>query len=243
MKKIKYVCKVCGKPYESYKETSYCCSIPCRRKYNNFDVICGTCGKPFSVYRSRYEKVMSGEVSGFYCSKACFDMAQTTRVKKICEYCGKEYDIVNCFKDIQKYCSRECYEKSRKEKSADYSITRFLRSNTQGWCNRKIAEVGKCIISGRKDGLSLHHIRGFNLLVKETLKILNIPCQTKIDELDDSEKKTLLNTFLIVQDKYPVAVINVDIHNMFHDEYGRGDNTEQQWDEFVNKHRNDFKIA
>ena len=278
MKKIKYVCKVCGKPYESYKETSYCCSIPCRRKYNNYDVVCETCGKPFSVYKSRYEKVMSGELGGFYCSKACFDVAQTKRVKKICEYCGKEYEIGNCFKDIQKYCSRECYEKYRYEHAKSYQrkicpycneefittrskqifcsneckfkytrtedseISRYIRKNNHGWRNKVIDKKDyKCELTGRTDNLIVHHVRSFNLVLDEVLKEFNIKADDNMSNYDDAFLKQVLYRFREIQNKYPVVLIHEDIHKLFHHEYGYGYNTEEQWNEFVERHKNEFK--
>ena len=35
-------------------------------------------------------------------------------ITKICKYCGKEFQIINCRKDTAKYCSKECANDSRK---------------------------------------------------------------------------------------------------------------------------------
>lgn len=242
MKKIKYVCKVCGKPYESYKETSKYCSRPCRKKDNNFDVVCGTCGKPFSVYRSRYEKVMSGEIGGFYCSRECADISNITASINTCQYCGKQFRIFNCFKDVQKYCSMECYREYKHSNAEDYSMTRFVRSNMKTWKDNEIVIRGqRCELTGETKNLTLHHIRSFNLLLKETLDILGLDVHTKTNELSEDVLQKILDIFKEVQNKYPTIVITTDIHKLFHHEYGYGYNTEEQWNEFVERHKNEFK--
>lgn len=45
----------------------------------------------------------------------------------------------------------------------------------------------------------------------------------------------------MIQNKYPTIVITIDIHKLFHHEYGYGYNTEEQWNEFVERHKNEFK--
>lgn len=117
MPKKKFECKNCGKEYFSYKENSKFCSKECKKEYNNIDYRCDNCGKNVIIYRSRYDSLLSGKQKNIFCSKKCADEFQTTKVTKICEYCGKEYEIGNCFKDIQRFCSRKCYDKWNKEKS------------------------------------------------------------------------------------------------------------------------------
>lgn len=112
-KKIEYKCTTCGKTYYSYKLRSKFCSTECRNKYNRINYNCDYCGKDMIAIRSNYDKLLSGEKQGLYCSRKCVTDSQNKQVTKICEYCGKEYKIGNAFKDVQKYCSRDCYEQSR----------------------------------------------------------------------------------------------------------------------------------
>lgn len=116
MKRIKYTYKCCGKEYFSYKEKSNYCSRECRIKDNTYYHECKYCKRMFRVVKSVHEKYIQDGSKGVFCSKECADKAQITKVKKICEECGKEYFIVNYFADTQKYCSRECYNIVRAKK-------------------------------------------------------------------------------------------------------------------------------
>ena len=110
MPKHYYVCKQCGITYISYKEKSDYCSLDCRKvaspkiMYN-----CDYCGEEFRIPPNRLNRLQSGKVKHLYCSRECADKGQITQATNVCEWCGKEYQICNSFKDIQKFCSRECY--------------------------------------------------------------------------------------------------------------------------------------
>lgn len=103
-------CKQCGKLYFTYKTKSEYCSLDCKKlardglKYN-----CDYCGKEFKITPSRLQKHLDGEVKHLYCSKECVTKGQTKKVINVCEWCGKEYEICNAFKDVQKFCSVDCY--------------------------------------------------------------------------------------------------------------------------------------
>lgn len=111
----KYICLNCNKEYVSRKNSSKFCSLECKHQYNRVNYNCDYCNKPMIIYRNKYEKLLSGERKGIYCSKECADKAHTHRVINICMCCGKEYEICRAFGDIQKFCSREClYEYKNK---------------------------------------------------------------------------------------------------------------------------------
>lgn len=105
-----YICKNCGKKYISYKDKSDYCSLDCRKAarpqimYN-----CDYCGTEFRIKQNQLNKLQSGKTKHLYCCRECADRGQTTKATNICEWCGKEYQICNAFKDIQRFCSRECY--------------------------------------------------------------------------------------------------------------------------------------
>ena len=106
-----FKCKNCGKEYYSKKKTSKYCSIGCRRADKNVEMVCDYCGKNFLVGNGEYRFKKDRGQKGFFCSKECADKAKITSKTNVCEYCHKEYTIFNCFSDIQKFCSRECYRK------------------------------------------------------------------------------------------------------------------------------------
>lgn len=116
MTKTKYICKCCGIEYFSYKEKSNYCSHECRIKDNMRYLDCEYCGTSIKVSRQIYDNYKNGIKKHIYCSKGCSDKAHFTKVTKVCEYCGEKYQITKCFEEIQKYCSRECYNNMRMKK-------------------------------------------------------------------------------------------------------------------------------
>ena len=116
----KFICINCGKEYTSKKKTSKFCSRDCRRDYTNVACECEYCCKSITIYRNKYQKILSGEQKHIFCSKECATEFSKNSVIKVCEYCGKEYKICNAFKDIQRFCSRECLYKWKREKSICY---------------------------------------------------------------------------------------------------------------------------
>ena len=110
----KYICLNCNKEYISRKKNSKFCSIECKHQYNQINYNCDYCGKHIVVYRNKYEKLLSGDKKGIYCSKECADKAHTHRVTNICKNCGQEYEICRAFGDIQQFCSKDCLYEYKK---------------------------------------------------------------------------------------------------------------------------------
>lgn len=51
----------------------------------------------------------------------------------------------------------------------------------------------------------------------------------------DTELRNILKEFRRIQDTYPLGLcLREDIHKMFHNIYGYGNNTETQWNQFIN---------
>ena len=276
--KMQYVCKQCNKPYESEKKNSKFCCRQCRKEYNTIEYECDYCGKKFNIYRSRLKQLEDGEIQHIYCSRECVTKSQTKLVTKVCECCGKEYKIGYCFKDIQRFCSRDCFDTWRllhskthikknclccgKEfitertnqifcsrecvhiysRTKDSDIARYIRANSHGERNKYIQlKGGKCELTGSTENLVLHHIQGFNLILEEALAEMDVTPDESAYNYSEEFLKSVLKRFREIQSKYPCVVITESIHKLFHSEYGYGDNTEEQWNEFLIKHKEDFK--
>jgi very-short-patch-repair endonuclease len=119
-KRVKRICQYCGKEFEVQewvvkKGGGKFCSHMCYLKYKQKKVekeICLNCGKEFEV--ESYEK---GKRK--FCSYECHWKYMTKRVKKICEVCGKEFEVPLSAKN-RKFCSNQCckeYKKSREYRS------------------------------------------------------------------------------------------------------------------------------
>lgn len=140
----KYICLNCNKEYTSNKKTSKFCSLECRHQYNQINYNCDYCGKQIVVYRNKYEKLLSGERKGIYCSKECADKAHTHKATNICKNCGKQYKIYRAFGDIQQFCSRKCFDEYRKTNSKEHEVVCGYCGKTfktsrdgQSYCSRE----------------------------------------------------------------------------------------------------------
>jgi hypothetical protein len=92
-----------------------------------------------------------------------------------------------------------------------------------------------CCITGVKAKENLiHHKHGFNKIVEETMQSLNLPIYQEINKYTEVELRLIEDTCLSLHYKYGLGVcVCRDIHNKFHSIYGRGNNTEEQWNEFI----------
>ncbi len=100
------------------------------------------------------------------------------KVKKICQYCGKEYEVPESQKDRSKFCSDKCFRASRNtqvECVCDYCGTTFktqkskrdkaIANNKQLFCSK---ECAKNIQKPKWDDIvSLFDARGYILLSTE----------------------------------------------------------------------------
>lgn len=114
------------------------------------------------------------------------------------------------------------------------SLSSFLRENNQQWRNESMKACHyKCVITGEKFD-DIHHIHGLNLIIQETLEISGLDIKNDINDYTESEIKLLLDSFYDVQSKYPLGkCLTKDIHKKFHSIYGYGNNTEEQWNDFI----------
>jgi len=118
------------------------------------------------------------------------------------------------------------------------TLKKYVRCRLTTWRDN-IRELNNytCQLTGIRTNIVVHHIRSFNLLFLETIKALNFPIYDDISNYNQEQLDEFLNMFLEIQENYNSYIcINEDIHKRFHKEYGYGDNTEEQWDEFINKY-------
>jgi very-short-patch-repair endonuclease/endogenous inhibitor of DNA gyrase (YacG/DUF329 family) len=128
-KRIKKVCLVCGKEFEvkEYRKDAKFCNWECYKKYvSKVKIACLNCGKELEVPRYKEERK--------FCSRECYRMyvrseeyrkkrseilknlrsvsnfegSQVKQVKKICQFCGKEF-MVSQYEKNRKFCSVKCY--------------------------------------------------------------------------------------------------------------------------------------
>lgn len=118
----------------------------------------------------------------------------------------------------------------------------WIRKRNKEWKKESARNCGfKCVITGERFN-AVHHLFGMNMILAQTLKELSYDEEISIHDLSESDLENILSHFLIVQKRYPLGVcLTTKIHKEFHDEYGYGFNTPEQFNEFLEKHN--YKIA
>lgn len=95
----------------------------------------------------------------------------------------------------------------------------------------------KCILTGSKD-IEVHHKTSFNSIVRETLDYLKLPIKSNIGYYTQQELTDINNKCLQLHIDYGLGVcLDKTLHTLFHSLYGRGDNTPEQFEEFVQRYK------
>ncbi len=136
-------------------------------------------------------------------------------------------------------------------------ILKYSRENSPGWkggttpliiyLNKQIYEWKKesmenckykCVITGDRFD-AIHHIYSKNMIIREALIETGLEIKRKIQDYSEKELLLLVNTFRNLHKLHPLGVcLRKDIHDLFHKIYGSGNNTPEQWNDFVNKIKN-----
>lgn len=109
-----------------------------------------------------------------------------------------------------------------------------LRGSISEWKRDTMKASGyKCVITG-DDFDHIHHIHGFDLILKETLQIEDLPIYPKISDYTERELLRIEKTCLELHYKYGLGVcLKESEHTLFHQHFGRGGNNYSQWQEFL----------
>lgn len=100
----------------------------------------------------------------------------------------------------------------------------------------------KCIITGEKFE-EIHHLYSFDKILEETLLFLELDRKKVVQEYTEMEIELIDNVFIEKHRQYGLGVcLTKNVHKMFHNIYGYGNNTPEQFDEFKIKwNRGDYR--
>lgn len=118
----------------------------------------------------------------------------------------------------------------------------FVRARIQTWRNN-VREKNNytCVLTGSRSNIIVHHCRSFNLLLNEAIELIGFEIKENFNDYDINKLEGLVEVFLDVQEKHNEYVcINEDVHRLFHNKYGYGNNTMEQWNEFVKDYKNGY---
>ena len=122
------------------------------------------------------------------------------------------------------------------------NLARLFRGHIQTWKTETMRACDyKCVLSG-SDDFAIHHLYGFNMILKEAFEQIEEVIKIESDNVTDYTKEqldTMIDIFRRVHDKYPLGVcVRRDIHCLFHQVYGSGGNTPEQWYKFQEDYKN-----
>lgn len=137
---------------------------------------------------------------------------------------------------------RECRLESQKGeghpnwRGGENEVIDNIRKSIKDWKMEVMAYYGyKCVISGEyTENLVVHHTKAFMIIVNEVSNELNIPVLRKIKDYNNIEvfyklKDEILKRHIVLDG----VVLKKEIHDMYHNIYGRGNNTPEEFDEFL----------
>jgi len=121
------------------------------------------------------------------------------------------------------------------------TISDFLRGVISEWKFDSLKNSNfRCIISDNNKKLIVHHYyKNFSEIIQEIFKTNNIPIHQTISNYTNEQLKFLSKECLRLHYKYGMGkVIEENLHIEFHSKYGYGNNTKEQFDEFIKLHKN-----
>lgn len=129
----------------------------------------------------------------------------------------------------------DLYRPHEVKKSGYTKLQGFVRSRLQSWkemYKRKCDYT--CCITGSKGSIAVHHCRSFNILFQETIDLLDFQLKDDFESYTDDELEQFYSSFFDLQEMYGEYVcVSEHLHLLFHKIFGYGDNTIEQWNEFV----------
>ncbi|MCD3232664.1 hypothetical protein IRP63_14855 (plasmid) [Clostridium botulinum] len=176
---------------------------------------------PF-IYKNSHQRIH------FICNKHPQEGVQTTY-----------YDILHqggsgCKKcRYDKISGENCYM----WKGGISPIHTFLRDKIRKWKqDSMIKSKYKCCITGTEFHV-IHHVYGFNQIIQETMKILQLPIKQNINEYTEYELKQMESKCLELHYKYGLGIcLNEDIHRLYHGQYYRQNASYEDFEEFKQRY-------
>lgn len=155
--------------------------------------------------------------------------------------CGHEWDITpNNL--LRGYGCPECDLKNRfGENSHNWKggispLNIFLRGFIIDWKNNSMKMCSyKCILTNENFN-NIHHLYGFDQILQEIIAITKLPIYQEINKYTEEELKLLKKTCIKLHNEYGLGICLCEsIHKLFHSTYGYGNNTPNQFKEFITR--------
>lgn len=236
-------CEICGTKYKTHKKDSKYCSRQCAGEghKNRYEVSCDFCGSTFNRKKSKVDKNKNN-----FCSVECAtNYMKTIKGDKHFNYSKKEVQCSNCNKAIlrsryrinsynKQFCSRKCFGEYNRihltgENNPVYGkILYSIRGkNSPHWkkhLTQEDRDYRRCLPGYKAFVLNVFRRDGFKCGCCGDDRGGNLVAHHLNSYNWDKENRTNPNN--------AVTLCN-DCHKEFHRQYGNGDNTREQFIEFI----------
>ena len=115
------------------------------------------------------------------------------------------------------------------------NVSIYVRKHNKQWKQDSMMNCSfRCIITGKRFD-EIHHLVSLNTILQNVYYNLNINQETfDINAISEQERDQFMQSVYEEQSKYPLGVcLCKDVHCQFHNQYGYGNNTIEQFIEFT----------
>lgn len=115
------------------------------------------------------------------------------------------------------------------------NLYNYVRQRIVPWRNSVREKCNYvCAVTGKRSNIIVHHIRSFNLLLEECIEMLDFPLYDDFGIYTQEQLDEFVDFFIELQEHYGEYIcITEKVHDKFHSIYGCGNNTKEQWEEFI----------
>lgn len=119
------------------------------------------------------------------------------------------------------------------------NLNKYFRRNITQWKYESMKQCNyKCIVTNQRFEV-IHHLYSFNNIFEEFIQLYHIEKDIDVDSIPFEDRQVLLKNFSDLHNQYGLGVcLSEDIHKKFHQEYGFGNNTPEQFYKFLKQYNN-----
>lgn len=117
-------------------------------------------------------------------------------------------------------------------------ISIYLRVLNEQWNNDCKQQANyTCELTGKVGGVNTHHLKAFSTIIKEAHELHNIQVKPQVKDYTEEELHKLEEYVASWhKDNSNAVVLRKEVHDLFHDLYGKGNNTPEQFKEFKERY-------
>lgn len=121
-------------------------------------------------------------------------------------------------------------------KGGETELIDFFRKAIKSWKKDVARKYGyKCYLTGSKTDWVIHHLVSFADILHKSLDELGLPLHPKLKDYSDTELEQLKERVFSYHTVEIGVVLQRKVHNKFHALYGKGNNTIDQFNEFIQR--------